>query len=208
MLFKRFLTIAAVLTSMPSASIGATAPPTATSIVFLGDSVTAGFGLTEADAYPAQLALLAQGQTPPLKIINAGVSGDTTQGGLGRIDWILKQKPQWVVIALGANDMMRGVSPDATKKNLIAIVQKIKASGSKPALLGMKAMPNFGKDFANRFNPIYAQVARAEKIPLLEFFMEDVAGRPKLNQGDGIHPNPEGQKLIAKRVWRFIRGQL
>ena len=171
-------------------------------IVFLGDSLSAGFGLDESEAYPALVRSRLEAEGIATKVVNAGVSGDTTAGGLRRIDWILRAPCHMIVVALGGNDGLRGVSPAASEENLRGIVRKIK--GKSPATIiviaGMKVPPNMGAEYAAAFEGIFAKVAETEKLPLIPFLLEGVAGERALNQADGIHPTAEGQKIIAATV--------
>jgi len=169
-------------------------------IVFLGDSLTAGLGLEEGDAYPALVgeALAARGL--PVRVVNAGVSGDTTAGGLARLDWLLTQKPAVVVVALGANDGLRAQPLPAIEATLREIVQRAKAAGARVLLAGMRMPPNYGPEYTRDFEAIYPRLAKELAVPLLPFLLEGVAADPKLNQPDGIHPTAEGQKRIAAIV--------
>ncbi len=169
-------------------------------MVFLGDSLTAGYGLTPEAAYPALVQNYLDVKGRSWKVVNAGVSGDTTTGGLARLNWILKQKPTAVIIALGANDMLRGIDPKVTRSNLKKLIEQSQSQGAKVALLGMKATPNLGAQFRAQFDSIYPELAREYKIPLLKFMLESVATQKNLNQVDAIHPNAEGQKRVAKDV--------
>ncbi len=169
-------------------------------VVFLGDSLTAGLGLPVDRAFPARLgeALAARGL--PVQVVNAGVSGDTSAGGLRRVDWILGQKPDILVLALGANDMLRGLPPAECAANLRAIAEKARAAGSDVLLLGMKANPTLGPDYAAAFDAIYPTLAAELGVPLVPFFLDGVAADPTLNQADGIHPTAEGHDRIVATV--------
>lgn len=193
-----FLLPALSLLSLPASAAGQT-------IVILGDSLTAGLGLSQEEAYPARLEakLKAAGQSEVI-VVNAGVSGDTSAGGLRRLAWVLRQKPTHLVVALGANDMLRGLKPEETEKNLTLLIEQIKKAGVKPVLFGMKATANLGAEYRKRFDAIYPRVAKRENIPLLPFLLEGVAMKAELNQADGIHPNSRGQEILAERTAKFL----
>jgi acyl-CoA thioesterase-1 len=177
-------------------------------LVFFGDSITAGFGLNIDEAYPARIAEKIKTKGAHIIIVNAGSSGDTTAAGLRRLDWVLKQKPTWVVVALGGNDMLRGISVDQTEANLKSIIQKIKTASAQPLLFGMRATPNLGAEYTHKFDAIFGKVAKETRTPVLEFFIQPVAGHPEFTQADGLHPTIEGQKKIADFIWPFIEKQL
>ena len=177
-------------------------------IVALGDSLTAGYGLPAQAAFPAQLqqALKARGHN--VEIVNAGVSGDTAAGGLERLDWSVGEGVDGVVLELGANDMLRGVDPASTRRSLETIVQRLKARNIPVLMAGMLASRNLGPEYAARFDAIYPDIAKAYGLVLYPFFLDGVAGQRNLNLADGIHPNPEGVRVIVERmlptVERFI----
>ena len=181
---------------------GDAAPPPASGplVVFLGDSLTAGYGLDAEQAFPALVgeALAAQGH--PIRVVNAGVSGDTSAGGLARLDWLLRQKPSVLVVGLGANDGLRGQPPEATEANLVQIVRRAKAEGARVLLLGMKIPPSYGPMYTRGFERLYARVAEATDVPLVPFLLEGVAADPALNLADGIHPNAAGHRVVARNV--------
>lgn len=174
--------------------------PAALTIVALGDSLTAGYGLTAKAAFTTQLqqALKARGHN--VTVHNAGVSGDTATGGLARLAWSLPAKTDAVILELGANDALRGVDPDQTRKALEQIIQKLKAKKIPILLTGMKAPPNMGKTYEQKFNAIYPFLAKTYGVKFYPFFLKDVAARPKLNQADGIHPNGKGVLVIIKNI--------
>ena len=174
------------------------------SVIFFGDSLTAGLGLAEGQAFPSLVEALLRERATVIKQINAGVSGDTTAGGVSRLAWSLKAHPDFVIVELGANDMLRGIATSETKTNLQTIVSKIKAAGAKPILLGMKATANLGRAYRKSFDAIFPAIAKQEQIPLLPFILEGVATIAKLNQPDGLHPNFEGEKIVAARVANFL----
>ena len=173
-------------------------------VIFLGDSLTAGLGLDEEQAYPARVAakLAAQGKT--VKVINAGVSGDTTAGGLARIDWLLRQHPDILVVGLGGNDGLRGLPLADTEKNLRDIIRRGQAAGVRVLLLGMQIPPNYGPDYVNGFKSMYPRLAKELNVPLVPFLLEGVGGVADLNQNDGIHPTAKGQEMVADNVVPYL----
>lgn len=188
-------------TSAPSPSV----PPVGPLVVFLGDSLTAGYGLAEDEAYPAVVAERLRADGIPVRVVNAGVSGDTTAGGVRRTDWLLGQKPDVLVVGLGGNDALRGQPVEEVERNLRAIVAKAKAAGVRVLLLGMKIPPNYGADYASRFESIYPSVARSTGTALVPFLLEGVGGRSEMNQVDGLHPNARGQVRVAENVLPELR---
>jgi acyl-CoA thioesterase-1 len=183
-----------------------TAPPPAKVILFYGDSLTAGNGLSVEEAFPAliQKKLTADGRA--VKVINAGLSGETSAGGLARLDWVLRQPIDIVVLELGANDGLRGLPLDQTEKNLQAIIDKMKAKNPavKIIVAGMMVPPNMGPDYTTKFQKIFPDLAKKNKAALIPFILQDVAGNEKLNNSDGIHPNVEGHKIVAKNVLKIL----
>jgi acyl-CoA thioesterase-1 len=177
-------------------------------LVVLGDSLTAGLGVARDEAYPALLEARLRREGFAYRVVNAGVSGDTTAGGRRRLDWVLRAQPDLVVVALGANDGLRALPLDALRDNLTAIVTRLRAAGTRVLLAGMRLPPNYGVEYANAFAQAFAEVARATSVPLLPFLLEGVAGDPALNQADGIHPNPAGHRIMADTVWRAVRPYL
>jgi acyl-CoA thioesterase-1 len=177
-------------------------------IAVLGDSLAAGYGIKPEQSFPARLeaALKAQGRS--VTILNQGVSGDTSAGGLDRLDWMLADKPDIVLVELGGNDALRGTDPKVTEKNLAAIVEKLKAAGVTVWLAGMLAPRNYGPEYAKQFDGIYQRLADKHGVPLYAFFLDGVAQDPKLNQGDGIHPNPAGVDVIVERILPFVTRNL
>lgn len=182
---------------MPTDEPAAEAGPV---VVFLGDSLTAGLGLSEDLAYPALVDAMADERGLPIRVVNAGVSGDTTAGGARRIDWLLKQEPDVVVVALGGNDALRGLDPGQTEGHLRAIVEACRTAGARVLLAGMLAPPNLGPEYTERFAALYPRIAAEEDVALMPFLLEGVAADPALNQADGIHPNAEGQRVIARAM--------
>lgn len=179
-------------------------------IVFFGDSITAGYGLSTEQAFPALIQHRLDSTKMAYDVINAGLSGETTAGGLSRIDWILKTKPDIFVLELGGNDGLRGLSLDETEKNLTAMIQKVR--GRNPdaivILAGMQIPPNIGQEYTERFRGLFAKVAKANKTELIPFLLEKVGGEPELNLADGIHPNVEGHQIVAETVWSNIKKHL
>lgn len=182
------------------------APAAPKTVLFFGDSLTAGYGLSTEEAFPALVEKELNKTTQQIKITNAGLSGETSAGGLSRIDWILRQPVDIFVLELGANDGLRGLPLDQTRKNLQAIIDKVKAKypNVKFVLAGMMVPPNLGKEYTDKFKNIYPDLAKQNKATLIPFLLEGVAGDEKLNQPDGIHPNVEGHKIVAKHVAKFI----
>jgi acyl-CoA thioesterase-1 len=174
-------------------------------VVFLGDSLTAGYGLEEAQAFPALLATRLEAAGLPIRAVNAGVSGDTSAGGLARLSWLLKQRPDVLVVELGANDALRGQPPAATEENLRRIIERARAEGVTVLLVGMLAPPNYGPEFTRDFAAIYPRLARELGVPLVPFLLTGVAGRPELNLPDGLHPTPEGHRIVAANVLPYLR---
>ena len=176
----------------------------AASIFCLGDSLTAGFGLTEAEAWPALVEARARGEGRDWTLINGGVSGDTTASGLRRLKWALRAKPDLVVVALGANDGLRGIEPATTKANLAAIIDRARAAGATVALAGMRLPTNFGEDRRAAFAAVYSELAHEKQVPLLPCLLEGVGGVTELNQADGIHPTAAGQRTLAATMHAFL----
>ena len=174
-------------------------------IVAFGDSLTAGYGVTPAESYPARLGARLRAEGLPYRVVNAGVSGDTTAGGLRRVDWALKLKPEIVLVELGANDALRGQNLDTTRANLDAIVARFEAGGARVLLLGMRLPPNYGGRYAAAFEKVYSDVARDRKVPLMPFFLDGVGAVAPLNQADGIHPTAEGYRVIVERLWPYLK---
>lgn len=169
-------------------------------MVFLGDSLTAGYGLEEAEGFPARVGAELGRRGVAVRVVNAGVSGDTTAGGLARLDWLLAQRPRILVVGLGANDGLRGLSLGHTEANLREIVRRARAAGVAVLLLGMRIPPNYGADYSGEFAALYPRLARELAVPLVPFLLDGVAARPELNLPDGIHPTAEGQARVAENV--------
>jgi acyl-CoA thioesterase I len=173
-------------------------------ILAFGDSLTAGFGLSEAEAMPMQLSQALDKMGRPALVINGGVSGDTTAGGAARIDWALADKPQIMILALGANDMLRAIDPATTRANLETIIDKAQASGVEIVLAGMLAPPNLGADYKNAFDALYPDLAKAHNLLFMPFLLQDVAQQAGLNQGDGMHPNGEGVAVMVEHLLPLV----
>lgn len=180
------------------------------SIVALGDSLTAGYGLPPEEAFTTRLEQRLKANGLNVEIVNAGVSGDTSKGGLARIDWSVPDGTGLVIVELGANDALRGISPAETAKNLDAIIARLSQRGIAVLLTGMLAPPNMGQDYEAAFNAIYPELEKKHNVPLYPFFLDGVAADPKLNQADGIHPNAAGIAVIVERlsplVEKLVRG--
>ena len=174
-------------------------------IVALGDSLTAGLGVLPDEAYPALLAERLRREGYAYRVVNAGVSGDTSAAALRRIDWVLRSQPSIVIVALGANDGLRHQSVTAMRDNLVTIVRRLRAAGATVLLAGMHVPPNYGPDYARAFAGVFPEVARTTGAPLVPFLLDDVAGDARLNQPDGIHPTPEGQRIIADKLWPYLK---
>jgi acyl-CoA thioesterase-1 len=169
-------------------------------VAFLGDSLTAGLGLEAEEAYPARVQTLLEQRGRWIRIVNAGVSGDTSSGALARLDWVLRLKPSILVVAIGANDGLRGQPLEALERNLREIVSRARAQGITVLLAGQRLPTSYGRDYANRFAALYERVAKEEQVAWIPFLLEGVAMVPELNLPDGIHPNAAGHARIAERV--------
>lgn len=182
-----------------------------TNILCLGDSLTEGYGVARSEAWPALAEVVLREKKINVTLINAGISGSTTASAQSRLRWHLKSKEaiDWIILALGANDGLRGQPVAGIKKNLEGAIQAARSAGVKKIILaGMKIPPNYGKDYSEKFATVYPTVAKAFKISLIPFLLEGVAAKPELNLPDGIHPNAKGHKIIAQNVAKFIESQL
>ena len=188
------------LLSMPVASAGSGERV----VVALGDSLTAGLGVAAEEAWPALLDARLRREGYPYRVVNAGVSGDTTAGGLRRVDWVLRSRPEVAVVALGANDGLRGLGTEAMEANLLAIVERLRAGGARVLVVGMEVPPNYGAAYARAFRGVFVDVARRTGAALMPFLLDGVAADPRLNQADGIHPNAAGHRAIAERIWPHL----
>jgi acyl-CoA thioesterase-1 len=177
-------------------------------IAVLGDSLAAGYGVKPEQAFPARLEAALKAEGRAVTVLNQGVSGDTTAGGLDRLDWLLADRPDIVLVELGANDALRGTDPAVTERNLSAIVEKLQAAHVTVWLAGMLAPRNLGSDYVAAFDGLYKRVAAKYKVPLYPFILDGVAQDAALNQGDGIHPNPKGAQIVAERLLPFVTRNL
>ena len=182
------------------------AEPERKTIVILGDSIAAGSGVELSEAFPSLLQRRIEQKQLPYEVVNAGVSGDTTAGGVRRMPWLLKRKIDVLVIELGGNDGLRGISPDETRANLEKIISLAheQQPGARILLAGMQMPQNMGEEYNRRFRELFASVAKERKVDLIPFLLEGVGGKPELNQPDRIHPNPEGHKIVADNVWSVL----
>lgn len=171
-----------------------------TRILALGDSLTAGYGLPAGQGFADQLEAALKAKGYDVRVLNAGVSGDTTSGGLARLDWALADEPQIAIVELGANDGLRGLDPELTYRNLDQILTRLQAKGIAVVLAGMLAPPNYGKPYAEQFREVYRRLAARHQVVFYPFFLDGVAGQPGLNQPDGIHPTREGVAVIVERM--------
>ncbi|EDM25340.1 lipase/acylhydrolase domain protein [Lentisphaera araneosa HTCC2155] len=178
-------------------------------IVCLGDSLTAGYGVLESEAWPALLQNKLDAEKASAKVINAGSSGSTSAGGMSKVKWLFKKDVDVLILALGANDGLRGLSTEMLEKNLQSIIDycKEKKPSIRIIIAGMKTPPNMGQDYATSFEKVYPKLAEKNKIELIPFMLEEVAGHAKMNLPDGIHPNPEGHKIICQLVWDILKAK-
>ncbi|MGH7469354.1 MAG: arylesterase [Longimicrobiales bacterium] len=176
-------------------------------ILFIGTSLTAGYGVGAEYAYPALIQAKLDSAGLPYRVVNAGISGETSAGGLRRIDWALQQPTEVLVLELGANDGLRGLDPDSMKRNLEALIRRTreKYPTAEIVIAGMQAPPNLGAQYTHRFHAVYGDLADKFDAVLIPFLLEGVAARPELNQSDGIHPTVEGQRVIAETVWMHLK---
>ena len=177
-------------------------------VVAFGDSLTAGLGVMPDESYPAQLQARLRADGYAYRVVNAGASGDTTAGGLRRVDWALKNKPDIVIVALGANDAMRGQDLASVRTNLDGIVARFQKAGARVLVVGMEVPPNYGERYAADFRRLYVEVARKRGAAFMPFLLDGVAGNPQLNQGDGIHPTAEGYRIVVDRLWPYLEPML
>jgi len=181
-------------------------------ILFFGDSLTAGYGLEDpmSESFPSVVQTKIDSLKLPYKVVNGGLSGETSAGGKSRIDWLLRQKVDIFILELGANDGLRGLQTDETAKNLQAIVDKVKAKypNAKLVLTGMMVPPNMGADYANAFKAVFPEIAKKNNMVFLPFLLNNVAGIKDLNQADGIHPTAKGAKIVADNVWGVLKPML
>jgi acyl-CoA thioesterase I len=175
-------------------------------VLFLGTSLTAGLGLLAEDAFPAVVQEKIDSAGLPFHVVNAGVSGETSAGARRRIDWLLRQRFDVLVIETGANDMLRGTNVDSTRANIEAIIERVRAERpeARIVLAGMLAAPNLGREYTNRFRDMYPDIATENDLPLIPFLLQDVAAVREMNQGDGMHPNVQGARRVADNVWEVL----
>jgi len=177
-------------------------------IAVLGDSLTAGYGLAADQSFPAQLETALQKDDYRVEVQNAGISGDTTSGGLARLGWLIEGQPDLVIVALGGNDALRGLDPMLTHANLETILTRLENAGIQPLLAGMRAPRNLGREYYTKFDRLYLELAERHKIPFYPFFLAGVAGREDLNLGDGIHPNAAGVAAMVRQMLPMVKHSL
>lgn len=194
--------------SLAFATAARAATPDPKTILFFGDSLTAGYGLEDpALAFPALIQKKIEAEKLPYRVVNAGLSGETTAGGLRRLDWILRQRIDIFVLELGGNDGLRGVSPAVARNNLQAIIDRVRAKNpdTKIVLAGMAMPPSMGAEYVNAFSAMYPALADKNKLTLIPFLLEKVGGYAEMNLPDGIHPNAKGHEVVAETVWKSLR---
>lgn len=188
----------------PAPAAGSSTADERPKVVMLGDSLTAGLGLVETQSFPGLLQEKADAAGFDVEVVNAGASGDTSAGGLRRLDWALQGDVRVLVVALGANDALRGLSVGEMKQNLAQIIETGREKGAVVVLVGMEAPPNYGQEYAASFRQAYRDLARDYKVQFIPFLLDKVAGQPALNQADGIHPNAQGAAVVADTVWAVL----
>jgi acyl-CoA thioesterase I len=203
LILEAIMVLALCLSPLKGFSMAAPAPR---NILFLGDSITAGYGLDLDQAYPGIIAKKIAAKGWNFKVVNAGQSGDTTAGGLARLDWVLQNRVDVLVLELGANDGLRGLSVEAMKKNLQAIIDRTKQRNPQARIIiaGMKVPPNMGGDYGRKFEAVFADLAKKNNAPLIPFILEGVGGTSELNLPDGIHPTAKGHEIVAANVWKVL----
>ena len=177
-------------------------------ILALGDSLTAGFGVAQEESFPSRLQVKINEAKLGYKIVNAGISGDTTAGGVRRINWLMKHKPQIVILALGANDGLRGLSVDEMRSNLETMIRISHDHDARVLLAGMKTLPNYGEDYQQKFESVFSELANKYDLVYLPFLLKGVAGVREFTRPDGIHPTASGYKIVAELVWEYLRPML
>jgi acyl-CoA thioesterase-1 len=201
---RRLALVCLALIGVALAAPGASATADLPVVVAFGDSLTAGYGVSSAAAFPNRLAAALEARGMPVRMINAGVSGDTTAGGRARLDWMLADRPDVVIVELGANDGLRGIDPATTYENLDAILARLDAEGVTTLFAGMLAPPNLGRDYGEAFDAIYPDLAATYDVVYYPFFLDGVAARPRLNQPDGMHPNAAGVDVIVAGILPYV----
>ena len=194
-----------ILMNASFSAAGETGPPV---ILAFGDSLTAGFGVDMRDSYPSRLQRLLDEKGYHYKVVNAGVSGDTTAGGASRIRWVLQHEPEIVIIELGANDGLRGLPISEMRKNLEKIIKACQKKSAKVLLAGMEITPNLGAEYSKDFRESFTLLAKQYKVPLIPFFLKDVAARPELTQPDGVHPLANGYTIVTQTVFQYLEPML
>ena len=202
----RQLVVVACAVTVYSVTLLGAAAPASRIVLFLGDSLTAGYGIEPAQAFPALIQAKIDARRWNVKVINAGQSGDTSAGGLSRLDWLLKNRIDVLVLELGANDGLRGLSIDVTRKNLQATIDRSRKRFPRIRIViaGMKVPPNMGRDFQSRFEAMFRDLARKNNAALIPFILEGVGGVRELNLPDGIHPTAAGHRIVADNIWRTL----
>jgi acyl-CoA thioesterase-1 len=203
--------ISALTTILPALALAQGAAETnEETILFFGDSITAGYGLEEGRAFPALIQQRIDSLGLPYKVVNSGLSGETSAGGLRRIDWVLQQHVDIFVLELGGNDGLRGIDPQSTRENLQGIIDRVEATYPDATIIltGMESPPNMGESYTSEFRSIYGELAEANDVVFLPFILEGVAGDSDLNLPDGIHPTAEGHRILADNVWGVLRPAL
>lgn len=195
-----------VVLAMAMTALGVAAESLPPRIVFLGDSLTAGYGVGADRAYPAHLAARIREAGWSFEVVNAGVSGETSAGGLRRVDWLLRQPIDVLVLELGANDALRGTAVNATEENLQSIIDRVQEADAdiEIVIVGMLAPPNLGAEYTSAFRKIFPRLSERNDLPLVPFLLEGVAGEAELNQSDGIHPTAAGHEILAENVWPVL----
>lgn len=202
---RRALFVNAVATAIGLAMISGARAAAPQTLLVLGDSLTAGYGLPKHQAFPARLQEALRGRGLDVNVVDGGVSGDTSAGGLARLDWVLgSANPDAAIVELGANDGLRGLDPKAMADNLDRILAKLTQRKTRVLLAGMRAPPNFGRDYAGEYESIFPRLAEKYKAALYPFFLDGVAAQPALNQADGIHPNADGVAVIVARILPLV----
>lgn len=204
----RALLICVLFSITTSIGYSAESGITAKKIVFLGDSLTEGLGVAKEAAFPSLIEQKIKAAGKPWIVINAGISGSTTASAPGRLKWMFKSKPDMILLILGANDGLRGIKVEESKKNLATAIEMIKKEKIRVVLCGLYMPPNYGQDYTTQFQKMFKDLSTQFKIPLIPFILKNVAGDSKLNQADGIHPNEEGHKIIAETIYQDIKGLL